>query len=171
MKTEDLAGSTHRFSMVKEAIRGNTYFEVSDLECRRQGRSFTVDTLDEYRNLDPGRKPLFILGADAFLDIPGWHEPERLVALTDFVIVNRPGYSVKDILQSPFIGGTLESSEGEGIFKLVSGSLAVYVQCSQLEISASDIRRRMKSGRSIKYLLPESVEFYIISKGLYSGSV
>lgn len=157
--------------MLRLATEGNPPFEVSDIEYKRGGISYTVETIEEMKKANPSFEPLLILGVDAFLDIPNWHRSGLLMEMSDFVIVNRPPFDLKDILSSPYIK---EGVEGEGVngqvIELISGRLAIPLACTPVGISASGIRDRLKRGMSIKYLLPESVESYIISNGLYQNA-
>ncbi len=165
LKDRDLADAGHRLEMVRLAVEANPGFEVSDLECRGSGKSYTVETLMELKRRDPGMEILFILGVDAFLDIPNWHKPEMLVRLCDFVVVNRPPHDIEEILSSPLVD-MAECREGTPL-RIRGGGKVFPVVCTPIGISATDIRQRLRQGRSIKYLLPESVESYIISNRVY----
>ncbi|NOZ25496.1 MAG: nicotinate (nicotinamide) nucleotide adenylyltransferase [Nitrospirae bacterium] len=170
LKSGDLADGGCRLEMVRLAVRDNPYFDVSDMECRRKEKSYTVRTLEELKEQHPRSEPLFILGVDAFLDIPNWYRPERLIQLCDFIVVNRPPYSIEEILRSPLIEdkGVRLSGETQAVLTLKSGRRVISISCTPIGIAASDIRERLRRGRSIKYLLPESVESYIISNKVYS---
>ncbi len=163
LKSEDLAEAAHRLEMTRMAVEGNPFFEVSDMECRRGGRSYTVDTLEELKRASPSSEPLFILGVDAFLDMPNWHRPERLMELCDFVVVNRPPHRIEELSRSPY----LREAGRSGLMHLSSGRWVLGLNCTPIAISASDIRWRLRNNLSIRYLLPESVESYIISNRLY----
>lgn len=171
-KRSDLAPAPDRFEMTRLATAGNPSFALSDIECRKPGKSYTVDTIAELKGLYPQDELLFVLGIDTFMEIPDWHEPDRLAGLIDFVIINRPPHLFGEILRSPYIRG--ESFEEppagrEGIYRVVltSGRTAYLAGVNALPISASEIRASAKAGRSIKYLLPEAVESFIMSHGLY----
>jgi len=170
LKSGDLAEGGCRLEMVRLAVRDNPYFEVSDMECRRGEKSYTVTTLEELKEQHPPLEPLFILGVDAFLDIPNWYRPERLIQLCDFIVVSRPPYGVEEILKSPFIEdeGTGRGGETPAVLTLKSGRRVISMNCTPIGISASEIRERLRAGRSIKYLLPETVESYIISNKVYN---
>jgi len=158
--------------MVRLAVKDNPHFDVSDVECRRSGKSYTVRTLEELKERHPTVEPFFILGVDAFLDIPNWYRPERLVQLCDFIVVNRPPYSMEELLRSPLIKkeeGVNLSGRTQAVLTMKSGRRVISINCTPIGISASDIRARLKKGRSIKYLLPESVESYIISNKVYAN--
>jgi nicotinate-nucleotide adenylyltransferase len=176
LKSEDVADALKRYKMVRLAVVRNRFFDVLDIECVKSGKSYTVDTvgelLERYRSADL----YFMLGTDAFLDIPNWWMPERLTAMVNFAVVSRPGMRFGELLSSPYVKATKEgfdplgrSGQGSLTIELSSGRKAELVQITPLDISSSDIRRRVKSGLSIKYLLPEDVESFIISNKLYSS--
>lgn len=179
LKTADLEKSSHRYAMTELAVRGNRHFVVSDIETRTSGKSYTAKTLGELRKRYPHDELLFILGVDAFLDIPHWWHPEEIIAVTDFIIVTRPGYDTRALRSSPYVAadapvpppGSL-SPEGTpgfagGSLLLTSGRTATIVSVSPLDISSTTIRMLVKTGYSIKYLLPEAVEDYVHAHGLY----
>lgn len=171
LKSAELAGIGHRLEMVRLSVEGNPSFEVSDIECRRGGKSFTVDTLEEIKCHGVGERTLFLLGVDAFLDISDWYRHERLLELTDFIVVNRPPYDTEEVLKSPFVDTARGLYDIEGVLQAdtVNGGKIFPINCTSLDISASDIRRRLRKGLSVKYLLPEDVESYIISNTIYGG--
>lgn len=145
-----IASPHHRCSMISLAIKGNTHFEVSDVEIRRPGRSYTVDTLEAFRNIYPEpTELLFIMGLDQALEVQTWKDPERLFSLAEILVVPRPGYSAT---------GLKEEIRGE--VKLLEGR--------SIDISSTEIRRRVGAGQSIRYLAPKEVEAYIHDNRLYS---
>jgi nicotinate-nucleotide adenylyltransferase len=174
LKSSDLADAPKRFAMVKAAVEDNPRFEPSDIELGG-GTSYTVDTIGRLRDLYSGDRLFFILGIDAFLELSRWKDPERLVRGTDFVILKRPGHSFADLSASPFLEipepelGRLERGEvGSLTIPLRGGREATLLNTTPLGISASMIRTLFRQGRSIKYLLPESVEFLIMTDGLFA---
>lgn len=175
LKTGDLADALKRYEMVRLATAGNRSFDVLDIESVKPAKSYTVETLEVLVNRYSGSELYFMLGMDAFLDIPGWWMPEKLVSMVNFAVISRPGRKFEDLLSSPHLdveGGdlkALDDSDGEfKIFRLKSLKEAALVKITPIDISSSDIRRRMQAGQSVKYLLPESVESFIISNKLYS---
>ncbi len=172
LKNLELASAEYRFDMTRLAVASNPSFEISDIECRKAGRSYTVDTLIALKEIHPGKEFYFILGIDAFLDIPLWHHPEKLAQLTHFVVVSRPRFSFTQL-------SSRVPLNAEAFSALESGDPAVYdtllengrqvllMNITSLDVSATAIRRLVKEGKSIKYLLPESVESFIISHNLY----
>lgn len=173
LKYSGLAPAGDRLRMAELAVSANEYFEVSDLECRSGEVSYTVDTALQLRGLYPDASLYFILGIDAFLDIPRWHEPERLVGLVDFAIINRPPHEFTEIITSPYVATNELAEPLDGGFFTVplrGGRTAVLVDVTPIAISATSVRAAAREGRSIKYLLPENVESFIITHGLYAGN-
>ena len=175
LKERDAVAASHRYAMATLAAASNKDFIVSDLEAVKRGKSYTVDTLQMLRKRYPGDELFFILGSDAFLDMPKWREPEKLTGMTDFIIVARPGFSFDAIEGSPYIV-SVKSHEGASnqpgvcdyaCYSLVSGRSAFLVPVTQMDISSSGIRRLVEEEKSIKYLLPASVERYIKKNKLY----
>jgi nicotinate-nucleotide adenylyltransferase len=139
----ELAPARDRLAMLRLALRGEPRFEACDLEVRRGGVSYTVDTLRQLRGRRPARLFL-ILGADAARLLPRWKSAGEVRRLARLVRVARPGHSA-----------------GRGLPK------EDIVEVPLLEISGTEIRRRVREGRSIRYLVPDAVERYIRRKGLY----
>jgi nicotinate-nucleotide adenylyltransferase len=172
LKDRELAPAEYRHEMTRLAIASNPSFEISDIESRKTEKSYTVDTLVTLKEMHPGKKLYFILGIDAFLDIPLWYQPERLMELTNFVVVSRPGFS---FTQLP----SRVAADAEAFSAMESGHLTAYktvlenggevflFNVTPMDISATAIRNLVKQGTSIKYLLPESAESFIISHNLY----
>lgn len=172
LKNRNLASAEYRFEMTRLAIASNPSFELSDVEYRKDGTSYTVDTLMALREMHPGKEFSFILGIDAFLDIPLWHHPERIMELTNFVVVSRPGFSFTK-LSPRIVAGKEElaamNGNHHGVYRtsVDKGGEVRLMNITPLDISATTIRRLVKEGRTIKYLLPESVESFIISHNMY----
>ncbi|MDI6889703.1 MAG: nicotinate-nucleotide adenylyltransferase [Thermodesulfovibrionales bacterium] len=174
LKKEELLYPEHRYKMTELAISGNDFFEISDIEYKRPGKSYSVHTVEELRGIYPDTDLYFILGIDTFLDIPNWWNPERLVSLIDFIVISRPFFKFVDLLTSPYIYAdkrTLERLDKAEIesytIKLRSNREITAFRIPLVDISASEIRRLVREERSIKYLLPESVESYIIINKMY----
>jgi len=140
---DGLASVRDRWAMLRLALKGNRLFEASDLELRRGGVSYTVDTLRELKRQT--KASLFwILGADAARLLPRWKSIEEVRRLASFIILPRPGDSVPPKTPKDHI-----------------------VRAPLLEISSSEIRDRIRKGLSVRYLVPDSVERYLREKGLY----
>ena len=174
LKTLDIAPASHRFEMTRIAAAGNRRFEVLDVECRNQGKSYTVNTLLSLLELYDQAELFFILGVDAFLDLPHWWQPEKLLSLTNFIVLSRPGQAFLKLSGSPFVH--LKKKDLEQLDRGETGSLSIglssgkqleLLRIPSLEISSSYIRTMVRSGRSIRYLVPAKVEKHILSHGLY----
>lgn len=151
-----LTASQRRYAMTSQAVSSNPYFEVSDIEINRNGYTYTLDTIKELKSLyGDDIELLFITGADALLEIETWYKVEELLAQCSFVAVTRPGYDKTRLEQKL----SDLRSKYNGVFFIVD--------VPGLNISSTDIRNRIMSGSSIRYLLPESVVQYIFENGLY----
>jgi nicotinate-nucleotide adenylyltransferase len=176
LKTEGLAEALQRYKMTRLAVINNRFFEVLDIECAKPGKSYTVDTLQELKQRFRGSHLHFILGTDAFLDLPNWYEPEQLVSLVDFIVISRPGTPFRDLLSSAYLDPEekfpTDLDDGRVVsrrLRLPSSKAVFLARVTPLAISSTDIRRRIREGLTIKYLLPEEVESFIISNRLYSA--
>ena len=142
-----------RYAMTLLATASNPAFTCSRLEVDRPGLSYTLDTLRQFRHDFPDLDALyFITGADAILEILTWHESEKLVDEFRFIAVTRPGFVLERLR---------EIADGHFLERVS------FLPIPGLEISSTDLRHRVRSGRSIKYLTPEPVEEYVRGKGLY----
>jgi len=175
IKTADIAEAGQRFKMVSLAVGDNRLFDVLDLECARPEKSYTVKTVETLLERYEKSDLFFILGIDAFLDVPNWWQPGRLVSLVNFAVISRPGRSFSDLSSSTYLEvdkrllRRLDEGETEmAAVPLVSGREAVLIRVTHMDISSTGIRARLKEGLSIKYLLPEGVESFIISHKLYN---
>lgn len=175
LKNQALLGPEHRYKMTELAIAENRFFEISDIEYKMPGKSYSVHTVEALKGIYRDATLYFILGIDAFIEIPKWWQPERLVSLVDFIIISRPFFKFGTLISSPFIHSNkddlerLDKGELESCrLKLKSNREVIALRTSLLDISASEIRSRTREGKSIKYLLPETVESYIIANRLYS---
>jgi nicotinate-nucleotide adenylyltransferase len=174
LKAADKADALYRFEMARLALADSEYFQLSDVEYRLSGKSYTVKTIESLKNADPCAEFAFILGIDAFLDIPNWWRPEELIALTDFVVISRPGFVFADLSGSPYMKidrrvlNRIDNKKTETHrAKLKSGRTATLLRLTPINISSTAVRRLVRQSRSIKYLLPADVRSYIITKKLY----
>lgn len=171
LKHSDLAEAELRLSMTELAVSSNESFEVSDIECGSPETSYSVNTVSRLKEAYGGSDLYFILGVDAFMDLPNWREPERLAGLVDFAVVNRPPHAFTEVVASPYVELEELGEPGEaGVYRvpLRGGRTAVLAGITALDISATEIRSLVREGRSVKYLLPENVESFIILHGLYA---
>jgi len=167
----ELAPAADRLAMVERAIATNPAFAVSDVELRRGGPSYTVDTLDALQA--PDQELFLIMGSEMFLDLLSWHEPQRLAGLARLVVVPRHGIpfdpespAALKVLEE--IGMTAFATSGND--RAPAGSVFV-VHATSLPISASDLRERLRRRRSIAYRTPDAVIDYIRAHGLYGAEV
>jgi len=142
--------------MTALATSSNSGFEVSRLEVDKAGITYTFDTMKELRNIY-GEAPAiyFITGADAVLELLTWYKLGELLTLCKFIAVTRPGFDICKLEQK--IAEITSKYDGE----------IICLEVPLLEISSTDIRERIRSGKPVKYLLPEEVEAYIHKNGLY----
>ena len=146
-----------RVEMVRLAIGRRKDLELSTIEAERPGPSYAVDTMEALAGQSPaGPELYFLLGGDALADIARWHDPQRLIRLCRLVAFSRPGIRRPDmkVLEAAVPG--------------ISGRVS-FVEAPQVDIRATDIRRRVAEGRSIRGLVPRGVERYILERGLYRG--
>jgi len=147
----------HRYNMVKLAIDSNPYFEVSTIEIEREGYSYTIDTLKQLKQIYGQDTTLFFMtGADVIPELVTWRSFENLFTLCEFVAVLRPGFERESLLEKI----EYYKNNYKAIIHIVDAPL--------IGISSTIIRERVKKGKTIKYLVPESVEKYIKENGLYS---
>ena len=145
----------HRLAMVRLAVEGNPSFDVTDIEITRTGPSYTVDTLAELREQHPDAEFIVILGVDALREIDRWHQPRKLFELASVVGMARPGTAINLSVLHEAIPG--------------SSSRIRLLDSALMDISGTDIRRRVADVRSIRYRVPAAVERYIRENGLYVG--
>jgi nicotinate-nucleotide adenylyltransferase len=168
-----MPSAVQRQEMVTLAVKGNPQFQVSDIEIRRGGRSYTIDTIEELRRTYPGAELVFITGLDTFLDIMTWKEWERLMTICAFAVLSRQGFRFRDLAPFGFLQvppGDLERLDAGETTGIAAGRGSVRIALERIplyDISSTDIRSRVRSGRSVKYHLPEAVEGYIIEHKLY----
>ncbi len=157
-----VAPADHRMRMVELAVEGNPAFEASRIELDRQGPSYTLTTVRELRRtLGQDAELFLVLGGDSVHDIATWWRAEELVREADVIAFERPGYSLDSDLVE------LAHRFGE---HWASKVRALKVHAPLIGISATEIRERVRDGRSIRYLVPEPVREYILAHKLYSGA-
>ena len=141
-----------RLEMARIAVAGNAAFEVSEVEARRPGPHYSVETLAAIAAERPGDDLFFLIGADSLVDLPFWREPERIAALAALVFVNRPGVAPPPL---PDFGPAARPIH--------------HVTIPPIGIASHDLRARVAAGRSIRYQVPRGVEAYLAAQGLYRG--
>jgi nicotinate-nucleotide adenylyltransferase len=147
-----ITGAEHRLAMLRLAIAGNPAFEVSAVEVEREGPSYTDVTLEEIAKQRPGAELFFILGRDTLDDLPNWKAPARVVELATLAVAERVGGG-----ETVPLSGALPGFEAR----------LVQVRMPVIGVSASEVRRRVAAGRSVRYMTPDAVRDYIERNGLY----
>ena len=161
------ADGAARLALVRAAIEGEPRFSVDDRELRRQGPSWTVDTLTELRAEFPARPLCLVVGMDAFLGLERWHRWERILELAHLLVAHRPGWAAP--LEGA-LGALLRErrvADGAGLAARPAGGIAVCA-VTQLEISSSAIRELVRAGREPRYLVPDPVCRLLAASGCYS---
>jgi len=165
----ELAPAEHRFAMVRRAIAGNPAFRASRIEIDRPGRSFSVETLQALQQRHRRAHLSFILGLDAYQEIATWKDFRTLFRLCDIVVTSRPPQRTID-LQAPIpVVARGDFCYGHSTEELIhqSGNRVVFQRISDLEISATQLRRLFRSGRSVRFLVPTAIERYVARHQLY----
>lgn len=147
-----LASCRHRAAMIEAAIEGDLRFEVSDIELQRQGRSYTVDTMETLHERYKGSQFFFMIGTDSLYELHLWKNIYHLLELCRFISMVRPGFEEGEIkLDHPW-----PEKLKQDVFKGI-----------RVDVSSAEIRHRVAEGMSIRYLVPQQVEMYIMEHGLY----
>lgn len=153
---KDITDPEHRYAMTVLATSSNPGFEASRLEVDKDGLTYTFDTVKDLKRIyGEDTEIYFITGADAVLELLTWYRIRELLTLCKFIAVTRPGFDKRDLEQK--IGEISSEYNGE----------IICIEVPLLAISSTDIRERLKKGKTIKYLLPEAVEKYIRENSLY----
>ncbi|WP_226583205.1 nicotinate-nucleotide adenylyltransferase [Halobacillus litoralis] len=142
-KQESATAPPARLEMVKRATENHPQFKVCDVELVRKGTSYTVDTMSFLKEEYPDYKFFFIIGGDMVQHLPKWNRIEELKQMVDFIGVERPGYQWNDSIPIHF------------------------VDIPSIDVSSTMVRSRMVSGKSVRYLIPETVDSYIKENRLY----
>lgn len=150
---EVVSGPGIRLEMTQAAVDGNPLFQVSDVELRRPGPSYTVDTLRHFREVYSGAELFFVLGADQLAELHEWRDPEIVMEMATLVAVERDGVG-------PTLPTPLRALAAGGGRLLTLPSIRV-------DLSSSEVRARVREGRSIEYLVPEGVRRIIENHRLY----
>ena len=158
-RSRQLAPAAARIEMLELAIAGRPAFSLSRHEVDRGGINYTAETLAHFHRQDPESELFFLLGADMLNDLPGWREPGRICQLATVVVVRRSGAEPVDF---------------DCLSQVASAEIIDRIRCHQVEmpeigISSTEIRRRVGSGLSIRFLAPRAVEKYIQTHGLYAA--
>ncbi len=169
-KTADpVSDFSRRMAMTRMAANNSPRLDVLDLEGRRPGLSYSIETLRELNSLfSSSAKIYFIVGTDAFFEIKTWKSYKDLFKYADFVLVERPGFP---LTQVPFmlsdLGIGASPQTGQPAFILPTGRSITLLSVTHMDISSTRIRELRSMGRSIRFLVPEAVCDYILREGLY----
>jgi nicotinate-nucleotide adenylyltransferase len=157
LKSREITLAAHRVEMVRLAIASNPHFELSTVEIDRSGPSLSVKTVAILqRQLGAGAKLFFLVGWDSLAELPQWKEPKKLIRLCKLVAVTRPGFNRPDLkAMESLVPGVTQS--------------VVWLDIPPVDISSTDIRKRVAQGFSISGLVPDEVEAYIKENKLYGS--
>jgi nicotinate-nucleotide adenylyltransferase len=151
---DDEPGADHRLEMCRRAIGTHgDWLEVSAMEIERGGPSYTVDTLSAIHASRPGDELTFIVGGDMAWSLPTWHEPEEILRLSRIAVAERAGARREEVRAR--------------LAQLAGADRISYIDVPRLDISSSALRRRVREGRSIDFLVADAVGAYIEAEGLY----
>jgi len=167
---QQIAPARLRLAWVERALRGHPSFAVSDLELRRAGPSYTVDTLRVLREQLAPARLVFIVGEDAFAELDAWREPASLLTLADFAVMTRPpelGRPLRSLISDALASAFDWSADGESGTHRTASTSCARIRITALDVSATDIRRRIRARESVRYLLPEGVHDAVIESGVY----
>lgn len=163
------ANAEQRLRLVQLAIEGQPGFVADDRELRRDGPSYTVDTLLSLREEFPDRSLGLIVGMDAFLGLPGWHRWDEILGVAHIVVAHRPGWKAPDI----GVLGDLITEYGthrvNDLHVELQGRIHIHA-VTQLEIASTEIRDLIAAGRDPRFLMPDAVRHEISETGLYGES-
>ena len=172
---EALASAGTRYEMVRLAIASDPSLSVSDVDVRRAGKSYSIDTVRILQEqFGPETQLYFLIGLDAFLEIPTWRDPETLLSLCSFVVLSRPGLSFQALSALPLIPRLpqaslvdLDAGRSVRLDVSVGAQSLICLRLPPSNVSASDIRARLARGGSAANLLPPTVESYILQHHIY----
>lgn len=170
---DPIAPAAQRLAWVERAIAGHAPFSIDRVELDREGPSYLVDTLSTIRERDPdGPPPVFIVGEDAFAEMGDWRAPDALFELADFAVMTRPPGRIDDLeARMPIVVRDRFAFEvgGRVARHRSAGTRIDLVPITALDISSSRIRRACREGRSIRWLVPESIRESIERSGCYAA--
>lgn len=171
-----LAAASHRHRMVQLAIQDVPGFALTDIEIRRSGKSYSIDTVRAIQQeYGPATILFFIIGLDAFLDLPSWKEAETLLKSCHFVVISRPSAAFLAVASIPLFHDVpkdiliaLDAAQQDRADVTIANSQPLtFLRLPPCEVSASEIRTRVHNGTPLANLLPAPVESYILREGLY----
>jgi nicotinate-nucleotide adenylyltransferase len=168
-QSESIIPFSARLEMTRLAVSENPRFDVSEIEGQRSGKSYSIETIRQFRQNYTDAEIYFILGLDALLEINTWKDYQQLFNLCHFVVLDRPGYEwrqLEDVLRLK-VNPHCRRDESARSFRHPSGNQIFLSQATLLEISSTRIRQLVSEGKSIRYLLPDAVRRYILKEKYY----
>jgi len=169
--SQEIASPEHRLKMVQLAVEPFPDFIPSSMEIEAGGKSYSINTLEKFQVEFPGSKIHFILGIDAFLEIDTWKEYERLLDQCDFIVISRPGYNLKtakEVLDGRYRDKIIDVEEYLGANRTHGNKFKIILfSFDGLDVSSTEVRERVKKGKTIKGFVPRKVETYIKKYNLY----
>ena len=153
--------AAQRVAMARLAVRGNRAFAVSTLETRRRGPSFTIETLREVAADSPRARLYLLMGADSLDEFATWREPEAILRLATLAVAERPGIARRALRRRSAVSARGASS--------ARGARIEWLDNAEIAVSSSIVRTRVREGRSIRYMVPDTVAAYIARHRLYRG--
>lgn len=159
-----------RFRMVEAAIAGQNGFVSDDRELRRDGPSYSIDTLQGLRREFPGRSLGLIVGMDAFLGLPMWHRWDEILDLAHIVVAHRPGWRAPDMGPLGEMLAEYGTHRVDDLHKSAHGRIHIHA-VTQLEIASTEIRELVAAGRDPRFLMPDAVRDVIEETGVYMSGM
>lgn len=176
-KTEGIVDARHRLAMIREAVAGKPQWEVSDVELNRSGPSYTIDTLAHFQSVLPeGTRLFFVAGLDAFLEIESWKSYRQLFEITPIIVITRPTgkkQPAADIVEKltthlhTHVSRAYCYSPEKRRWTHPRSYPVIPFNVTLMDISSSQVRQLLRTGRSIQFLVPRKVATYIREQGLY----
>ncbi len=170
-RTADMASPQDRYAMVELAVLGNPRFLASPIEIEAKQKSYSVITLNKIKKAYPDAWVFFILGIDAFLEIETWKSYQEVLEQCHFIVTSRPGYLLAEawnVLPETFAALIFEVGEPGSVREELFRRFRIFLlSIKALDVSSTEIRRRIRQGQSLKGFVPEAVEVYIKKEKLY----
>jgi nicotinate-nucleotide adenylyltransferase len=173
----DVADAADRLHMLNQALEDSPGLTISDVELKRSGPSYTIDTVQHFKHTLPDQSRIYlIMGMDAFLEIDTWKSYDELLLQIPFIIINRPksgsavgdsGWKFMENFLASKISADYVFSESQSCYRAQNKQPIYVFEVTSLDISSTRVRNLSNTGRSIEYLVPQKVAEFINSKGLY----